>query len=87
MKSLGTIMMMLKTELLQKYGYNKIFLKEYMNSDTTLGIAINNGTHSGEIFAEVEFTNGSWELVGINYDIFEGALNFYKEMKEIGVLN
>jgi hypothetical protein len=87
MKSLGIIMMNLKNELLQKYGYNKIFLKEYMNSDTKLGISINIGTHSGEIFGEIELTENGWELVGIDYEIFEGALKFYKEMKEIGVLN
>ncbi len=87
MKSLGIIMMNLKNELLQKYGYNKIFLKEYMNSDTTLGISINIGTHGGEIFGEVELTENGWELVGVNYEVFEGSLKYYKEMKEIGVLN
>lgn len=87
MKSLGIIMMNLKNELLQKYGYNRIFLNEYMNSDTTLGIAINIGTHSGEIFGQVELTEDGWELVGVNYEIFEEMLKFQKEMKEIGVLN
>jgi hypothetical protein len=87
MGTLSTIMFSLKNELLSKYGYNKIFLKEIMNSDTTLGISINNGTHSGEIFGQVELTENGWELVGVNYEIFEGSLKNYEELKSIGVLN
>jgi len=87
MESLGIIMFNLKNELHQKYGYNKIFLKEYMNSDTLLGIAINIGTHYGEIFGQVELTENGWELVGVDYEIFEGSLEYRKELKEIGVLN
>ena len=81
-------MMNLKNELLQKYGYNNIFLTPYMNSDTKLCIVVNLGTRlSGEIFGQVELTEDGWELVGVNYVIFQESLEFMKEMKEIGVLN
>ena len=28
-----------------------------------------------------------WELVGVSYEIFEGSLKNYEELKSIGVLN
>jgi hypothetical protein len=87
MGTLSAIMMNLKNELFQKYGYNNIFLNPYMNDDTKLCIVVNLGKYlSGEIFGQVELTEDGWELVGVNYEIFEGSLEFMKEMKEKGVL-
>jgi hypothetical protein len=77
MGTLHKIIFTLKNELSIKYGYNKIFLKEYMNSDDTLGISIDNGL-SGEIFGEVILTENGWELRGVNYEIFESQLEFIK---------
>lgn len=83
MKSLGLIMFNLKNELMGKYGYNRIFLKEYLNSDTTLGIAVQKGSHlTFEIFGEIELTEQGWELVGVNYEMFEGYLNLMNEIEK-----
>ena len=73
----------LKNELMSKYGYNRIFLKEYLNSDTTIGICVQKGTFSfGEIFGEVTLTEEGWELVGVNYEVFESYLNLMNEIEK-----
>ena len=78
MSTLHNIIFSLKNELNIKYGYNKIFLKEYMNSDQTLGISIDNGL-SGEIFGEVILTENGWVLSGVDYEVFESQLEFIKQ--------
>ena len=74
-------MMNLKNELYQKFGYNRIWLQETMNSDTTMFICIENGLHGG-VFGQIELTENGWELVGYNLDIFKAELDFYNERKQ-----
>jgi hypothetical protein len=74
----------LKNELLQKYGNNKIFLSEVMNSDTTLMINFNLGTF-GHPVGCVELTDEGWELVDFDYETFEFFLKEKEKFNEIGV--
>jgi hypothetical protein len=81
MGTLGIIMMNLKNELLQKFGYNRIWLQEVMNSDTTMYISMENGL-TGGIFGQVVLTENGWELVGYDLELFKSHLDFYNERKE-----
>ena len=58
----------LRMELFKKFGKEQIFLKEIMNSDTTLAIC--SGKY-GSVFGEVEFQNGEWTLSYFDYENFE----------------
>ena len=85
--TLGVFMFNLKNELMQKYGNNDLYLREVLNSDTTLMIYFGGGRkHSGHCVGQVEFIDNEW--VGqFDYETFESALKFEKELYEIGVTN
>lgn len=87
MSTLFISMMNLKNELFQKYGNNRIFLKEVMNTDEMMVICFNVGGNYDSVVGTIELIDGSWEVTDFEYDTFEMLLKSQKEMKEIGVLN
>ena len=85
--TLGVFMFNLKNELMKTYGKNNIYLREVLNSDTTLMIFYGGGgQRHGHCVGQVDFIDNEW--VGqFDYKTFESALEFEKELYDIGVLN
>jgi hypothetical protein len=79
MGTLSAIMMNLKNQLFQKYGFNKIYLKEVMNSDSILMITLDNNRF-GITIGQVSLTKKGWVLDGLSDEVIEYHMN---EMKEL----
>ena len=80
-------MINLKNELFQKYGNNRIFLKEVMNTDEVMIICFNVGGNYDSVVGSVILTDEGWTLEEFQYKSFEMLVNEQSKMKEIGVLN
>ena len=87
MSTLFITMINLKNELFQKYGNNRIFLKEVMNSDEMMVICFNVGGHYDSVVGSVTLTDEGWTLEDFEYKTFEMLIKEQSKMKEIGVLN
>jgi hypothetical protein len=87
MSTLFITMINLKNELFQKYGNNRIFLKEVMNSDEMMVICFNVGGNYDSVVGSVTLTNEGWTLEDFEYGTFEMLVNEQKSLKEVGVLN
>jgi hypothetical protein len=87
MSTLFVTMSNLRNELMKKYGNNRIFLKEIMNSDEVMVICFNVGGNYDSIVGEVVLTDEGWTLGEFNHEVFEMLLDHQKSFTEIGVLN
>jgi hypothetical protein len=87
MSTLFVTMTNLKNELMKKYGNNRIFLKEVMNTDDVMVICFNVGGNYDSVVGEVVSTSEGWMLGEFYYELFEMLVNDQKSLKEMGVLN
>ena len=87
MGTLFVTMTNLKNELMKKYGNNRVYLKEVMNTDDVMVICFNVGGLFDSVVGEVVSTSEGWVLGEFYYDLFEGFVKDQKTLKEMGILN
>ena len=87
MGTLFVTMTNLKNELMKKYGNNRIYLKEVMNTDDVMVICFNVGGSWDSVVGSVILTDEGWTIEEFHHSVFEMLVNEQSKMKEIGVLN